>query len=55
MKENLATLNISIQAREAWPCSIFISEKKDRRSCVMWAIKASFKKKNFEVTLNTQF
>jgi hypothetical protein len=41
-------LDRSITTREALVHSILISEVKDMKSDVLWALKASLSKKNFE-------
>jgi hypothetical protein len=48
-------LNRSIPTREALVHSILISEVKDMTGDVLWALKASLFKKNFEPCLRAQF
>jgi hypothetical protein len=48
-------LDRSIPTREALVYSILISEVKDMKSDVLWALKASLSKKNFEPCLQAQF
>jgi hypothetical protein len=48
-------LDRSIPTREALVHSILISEVKDMKSDVLWALKASLSKKNFETCLQAQF
>ena len=48
-------LDRSISTREALVYSIPISEVKDMKSDVFWALKASLSKKNFEPCLRAQF
>jgi hypothetical protein len=48
-------LNRSIPTREALVHSILISEVKDMKSEVLWALKASLSEKNFEPCLRIQF
>jgi hypothetical protein len=48
-------LDRSIPTRDALVHSIPISEAKDMKSDVLWALKASLSKKNFEPCLCAQF
>jgi hypothetical protein len=48
-------LDRSISIREALVYSIPISEVKDMKSDVLWALKASLLKENFEPCLRAQF
>jgi hypothetical protein len=48
-------LDRSIPTREALAHSIPISEVKDMKSDVLYALKASLSKKNFEPCLGAQF
>jgi hypothetical protein len=48
-------LDRSIPTREALVHSIPISEVKDMKSDVLWALKGSLSKKNFESYLQAQF
>jgi hypothetical protein len=48
-------LDRSIHTREALVHSIPISEVKDMTSDVLWVLKASLSKKNFEPCLRAQF
>jgi hypothetical protein len=45
----------SIHTREALVHSIPISEVKDMKSDVLWALKASLSKRNFKPCLQAQF
>jgi hypothetical protein len=53
--KNCAMLDRSIPTREALVHSIPISEVKDMKSDVLWALKASLSEKNFEPCLRAQF
>jgi hypothetical protein len=55
IKENCAMLDGSIPTREALVHSIPISEVKDMKNDVLWALKASHSEKNFEPCLWAQF
>jgi hypothetical protein len=48
-------LDKSISTRKALVHSISISEVIDMKSDVLWALKASLSKKNFEPCLQAQF
>jgi hypothetical protein len=48
-------LDRSIPTKKALVHSILISEVKDMKSDVLWALKASLSKKNFEPYFGAQF
>jgi hypothetical protein len=48
-------LDMSIPTRKALVHSIPISEVKDLKSDVLWTLKASLSKKNFEPSLQAPF
>jgi hypothetical protein len=55
IKENCTMLDRFIPTREALVHSIPISEVKDMKSDVLWALMASLFEKNFEPCLRPQF